>query len=86
MVQKKQKYNGCVSAIIYSFGAMAIVGGCFCLPGGLALIVLGIGWILLFHEAVKKQNLKLQQEAIEASANASASQVSSGKSFVLIAL
>jgi hypothetical protein len=54
MVQKKQKYNGCVSAIIYSFGAMAIVGGCFCLPGGLALIVLGIGWILLFHEAVKK--------------------------------
>lgn len=65
MVQKKQKYNGCVSAIIYPFGAMAIVGGCFCLPGGLALIVLGIGWILLFHEAVKKQNLKLQQEAIE---------------------
>ena len=65
MVQKKQKYNGCVSAIIYSFGAMAIVGGCFCLPGGLALIVLGIGWILLFHEAVKQQNLKLQQEASE---------------------
>ena len=70
MVQKKQKYNGCVSAIIYSFGAMAIVGGCFCLPGGLALIVLGIGWIVLFHEAVKnrisnynKKPLKKQKDS-----------------------
>lgn len=65
MEQKKQKYNGCVSAIIYSFGAIAIVGGCFCMPGGLALIILGIGWIWAFHEAAKKQNIKLQQEAIE---------------------
>lgn len=65
MEQKKPKYNGCVSAILYSFGAIAIIGGCFCLPGGLILIILGIIWIWAFYKTAKKQKEELQQEAVE---------------------
>ena len=65
MEQKKPKYNGCVYTLLYTFGGIAIIGGCFCLPTGLILIILGIGWIWVFYDVAKKEKKQLQQEAIE---------------------
>ena len=65
MGKNNDKRTGCVNAILYSIGIIAIIGGCFCLPLGIIFILLGIGWLKLTYDGLKKEKLKLQKEAEE---------------------
>lgn len=59
------KKYGFILTLSYIIGAIPIIGGCFCLPWGFLLILLGVGFIHLMYSSVKIHKEKELQEIEE---------------------